>query len=196
MFRGTLPLPEQPHVLDVDDVTIELGGKRVIDRVSFWVPVGEFLCLCGPNGAGKSTLLKAILGLLAPSSGSIRIGGAEPRAGRSKVGYVPQRKSFDRDFPASPVEVIAANLRGRWPLRVRDDERAIALSVLERTGAAKLADAQMRDLSGVRQRFHSRDCDVFDVTDDGDFHRASVAGASLGRRHTLGACNRDCEILA
>ncbi len=148
MFLGTLPLPEQPHVLDVDDVTIELGGKRVIDRVSFWVPVGEFLCLCGPNGAGKSTLLKAILGLLAPSSGSIRIGGVDPKRGRSKVGYVPQRKSFDRDFPASPLEVVVAALRGRWPLVVRGEENDRAMAVLERTGAAKLAHAQMRDLSG------------------------------------------------
>jgi ABC-type Mn2+/Zn2+ transport system ATPase subunit len=148
MFQGTLPLPEQPHILDVDDVVVEFGGKRVLDRVSFWVPVGEFLCLCGPNGAGKSTLLKAILGLLRPQSGSVRIGGFDPQRGRSKVGYVPQRKSFDRDFPASPLEVVVAALRGTWPLFVRSEENDRAMAALERTGAAKLAKAQMRDLSG------------------------------------------------
>ncbi|MBK7400594.1 MAG: ATP-binding cassette domain-containing protein [Myxococcales bacterium] len=37
-------------------------GRRILDDVTFFVPKGEFLCLCGPNGAGKSTLLKTILG--------------------------------------------------------------------------------------------------------------------------------------
>jgi ABC-type Mn2+/Zn2+ transport system ATPase subunit len=106
------------------------------------------LCLCGPNGAGKSTLLKIVLGLVAPDSGSIRVTGMPAEKGRSTIGYVPQRKAFDRDFPASPVEVVVANLRGRWPWRIRPDERELAMSMLEKTGAAGLANARMRDLSG------------------------------------------------
>lgn len=139
-FFGTLPPSDAKRVLDVKNVTVRFGTRTVLEDVSFFVPVGEFLCLCGPNGAGKSTLLKAVLGLIQPTSGSIEV--------TSKVGYVPQRKSFDRDFPASPLEVVVANLRGKWPLRIRDDERKIAMAALERTGAAKLAHAQMRDLSG------------------------------------------------
>jgi ABC-type Mn2+/Zn2+ transport system ATPase subunit len=147
MFRGTLP-PDAPKVLDVRDVTVRFGAKVVLEDLTFHVPRGEFLCLCGPNGAGKSTLLKAILGLVKPDQGEILIAGVAPEKARGKVGYVPQRKSFDRDFPASPVEVIVANVRGRWPLRITPPERALAMKVLERTGAAKLANAQMRDLSG------------------------------------------------
>ena len=147
MFRGTLP-PDAPRVLDVRGVTVKFHDKVVLEDVTFHVPVGEFLCLCGPNGAGKSTLLKAILGLLPPSSGKITIGGLDPERARSKIGYVPQRKSFDRDFPASPIEVIVANLRGTWPLRVRPDDRGAALAVLKKTGAERLADAKMSDLSG------------------------------------------------
>ena len=147
-FRGTLPAAELPRVLDVRNVSKRFGDKIVLDDVSFYVPVGEFLCLCGPNGAGKSTLLKMILGLVRPDSGAITIGGMPVEKGRSKVGYVPQRKAFDRDFPASPVEVIVANLRGRWPLRIGAEERELAMTMLARTGATKLADAQMRDLSG------------------------------------------------
>jgi zinc transport system ATP-binding protein len=140
MFRGTLPPEDAKRVLDVKNVTVRFGPRTIIEDVTFYVPVGEFLCLCGPNGAGKSTLLKAILGLLEPTSGTIEV--------TSKVGYVPQRKSFDRDFPASPLEVVVANLRGKWPLRIRPEERDAAMAVLERTGAQKLANAQMRDLSG------------------------------------------------
>jgi ABC-type Mn2+/Zn2+ transport system ATPase subunit len=46
------------------------------------------------------------------------------------------------------LEVVVANLRGRWPLRITKEERELAMSMLEKTGAAPLADAQMRDLSG------------------------------------------------
>jgi zinc transport system ATP-binding protein len=147
-FVGTLPPDDAKRVLEVIGVTKKFGEKVVLDDVTFHVPVGEFLCLCGPNGAGKSTLLKAILGLLVPDKGVVRIAGLSAREGRSKIGYVPQRKAFDRDFPASPLEVIVANLRGRWPLRITKEEREIAMAVLEKTGAAALANAQMRDLSG------------------------------------------------
>ena len=147
-LRGTPPPSRAPRVLDVKKLTVRFGARTVVEDVSFHVPVGEFLCLCGPNGAGKSTLLKAILGLAPIASGTIRISDLPAEEGRKKIGYVPQRKSFDRDFPATPLEVIAANLRGKWPLRVRAHEREVAMAMLEKTGAAKLANAQMRDLSG------------------------------------------------
>jgi ABC-type Mn2+/Zn2+ transport system ATPase subunit len=147
-MEGTAPPSKVPRVLDVKNVTVRFGEKVVVEDVTFHVPVGEFLCLCGPNGAGKSTLLKAILGLVPVTGGTIEIAGLPAREGRKKIGYVPQLKRFDREFPATPVDVIVANLRGRWPLFVKKEERAIAMSVLERTGAAKLADAEMKNLSG------------------------------------------------
>jgi ABC-type Mn2+/Zn2+ transport system ATPase subunit len=147
-FIGTLPPDDAPRVLEVIGVTKRFGEKLVLDDVTFHVPVGEFLCLCGPNGAGKSTLLKVILGLVVPDKGQVRIAGLPAREGRSKIGYVPQRKAFDRDFPATPLEVIVANVRGRWPLRITNAERELAMSMLAKTGAASLANAQMRDLSG------------------------------------------------
>lgn len=147
-FRGTLPPDDASRVLDIANVNKRFGDKVVLEDVSFHVPIGEFLCLCGPNGAGKSTLLKAILGLSEPDSGTIRIAGLPVEKGRSKIGYVPQRKAFDRDFPASPMEVIVANLRGRWPMKISAEEREIAMTMLKRTGAQAYANAQMRDLSG------------------------------------------------
>jgi ABC-type Mn2+/Zn2+ transport system ATPase subunit len=140
-FRGTRPPEDAPRVLTVKNVSKRFGDKSVVEDVSFWVPVGEFLCLCGPNGAGKSTLLKIILGLLPADGGTIEVD-------RRKVGYVPQRKAFDREFPATPIEVIVANVRGRWPLRITKEERDIAMRALDKTGAARLAGSQMRDLSG------------------------------------------------
>lgn len=148
VFLGTLPPDDVPKALEVAGVTVAFAGRTVLDDVSFHVPVGEFLCLSGPNGAGKSTLLKVILGMVEPRAGLVRIAGADARAGRRKVGYVPQRKSFDLDFPATPLDVVVANLRGTWPWHVQREEKARAMEVLARTGAAKLAHARMRDLSG------------------------------------------------
>jgi ABC-type Mn2+/Zn2+ transport system ATPase subunit len=147
-YMGTLPEPAAPRVLEVDGVSKRFGDRVVLENVTFHVPVGEFLCLCGPNGAGKSTLLKVILGLVEPDAGTIKIAGLPADKGRRKIGYVPQRKAFDRDFPATPIEVIVANLHGRWPLRIAKEDRDHAMSMLEKTGATKLANAQMRDLSG------------------------------------------------
>jgi ABC-type Mn2+/Zn2+ transport system ATPase subunit len=145
---GTLPPDDAPRALEVTDVSVSFEGRTVLEDVTFWVPVGEFLCLSGPNGAGKSTLLKIILGLVKPQTGVVRIMGKGAREGRRHVGYVPQRKAFDRDFPATPLEVVVANLRGRWPMRIHEGERELAMASLKRTGAAKLAKSQMKDLSG------------------------------------------------
>ncbi len=138
--RYSSPDPAAPRVLDVDSVSVVLAGRRILDDVSFFIPKGEFLCLCGPNGAGKSTLLKTILGLLKPTTGTVKLSG--------RVGYVPQRKTFDRDFPATALELIVANLRGNWPVRVTREERGRALSVLELVGGVKLVDKNLSDLSG------------------------------------------------
>ncbi len=147
-LRQTRPDPSLVHVLDVEGVSIEIRGRTIIDDVSFWIPKGEFVCLCGPNGAGKSTLLKAILGLLPVAAGRIRIGGQTVDEAHHKIGYVPQRKGFDRDFPARAVDLIVAALRGKWPVRIREDEREKAKAVLDKIGGRRLLDKPLAGLSG------------------------------------------------
>jgi ABC-type Mn2+/Zn2+ transport system ATPase subunit len=127
---------------------VQLGGKKILHDVTFWIPKGEFLCLCGPNGAGKSTLLKAILGRIEPTKGSVKIHGKPAREAFSDVGYVPQRKTFDRGFPATALELVVANLRGKWPLRFRKDEVEKARATLAKVGGAALADKELSGLSG------------------------------------------------
>ena len=144
----TRPDPSLEHVLDVENVTIAIRGRTIIDDLSFWIPKGEFLCLCGPNGAGKSTLLKSILGLIPIAKGKIRINGDEVGPGHHRIGYVPQRKGFDRDFPARPVDLIVAALRGTWPGRVKPEERERARVVLAKIGGEHLLDKHLAGLSG------------------------------------------------
>ena len=144
----TRPDPSLPHVLDVEGVSVTIRGKTIVKDISFWIPKGEFVCLCGPNGAGKSTVLKAIMGLLPTSAGKITIGGEDVVAGHHKIGYVPQRKGFDRDFPARAVDLIVAALRGKWPVRIREHERERARAALKKIGGERLLDKPLAGLSG------------------------------------------------
>jgi zinc transport system ATP-binding protein len=129
-------------------VVIELGGRRVLDDVSFEVEQGEFACLCGPNGGGKTTFLKAALGLVPLAAGEVEVLGARPGSAGSAVGYVPQAKTFNPSFPARVVDVIVANRRGSWPVRTSPADRDAARAALARVGGEALADASVRGLSG------------------------------------------------
>ncbi len=137
-----------PAALVARDVTAAIDGRVVLENVSFEVARGEFCCLCGPNGGGKTTFLKAALGLVPVAGGTIEVLGQPPGGGRERVGYLPQAKGFNPGFPARVVEMIVANRRGRWPLRVPAAEREAARRALARVGGERLLDAPLRALSG------------------------------------------------
>jgi ABC-type Mn2+/Zn2+ transport system ATPase subunit len=134
--------------LVAENVSSRLGGRAVLEDVSFEVARGEFCCLCGPNGGGKTTLLKAVLGIVPFEKGRIEVLGRPPGEGRARVGYLPQAKAFNRAFPARVFEVILANRRGSWPVHVSSAEREVARAALARVGGERLLDAPLRRLSG------------------------------------------------
>jgi len=74
--------------------------------------------------------------------------GRSPEEARRSVGYVPQVKAFNRSFPARVVEVIAANRRGGWPLRLSVAEREATRAALVRVGGERLLEAPLSGLSG------------------------------------------------
>lgn len=137
-----------PVVLDATNVSVVIDDKVILHGITFFIPKGEFVCLTGPNGAGKSTFLKTVLGLVKPTSGSIDILGKPAHEARASVGYVPQRKGFDRDFPARAIDLLVATLRGAWPFRVTEAERERARKALARVGGEKLIDKPIAGLSG------------------------------------------------
>jgi ABC-type Mn2+/Zn2+ transport system ATPase subunit len=134
--------------IDARGVTVDLGRRRILDGVSFVVERGEFAALCGPNGGGKTTFLKAALALLPLASGTVEVLGRPPGAARPRVGYVPQVKTFNTAFPARVADVIAANKRGSWPLRLSPEERDEARAALAMVGGESLLDSALAGLSG------------------------------------------------
>jgi branched-chain amino acid transport system ATP-binding protein len=90
-------------LLEVADLHVDYGKSRVLHGVSLTVRAGEIVALLGRNGAGKTTTLRAVVGLVRPSRGTVRLRGEDlgtlppfRRAARG-LGYVPQeRLLFDR----------------------------------------------------------------------------------------------------
>jgi ABC-2 type transport system ATP-binding protein len=80
-------------MIELDNASRNYGPKVAVDRLTLTVPAGELFAFLGPNGAGKTTTIKMIVGLLRPSSGSVRVGGhdmvTQARAAASLLGYVP-----------------------------------------------------------------------------------------------------------
>ncbi|MEV4347524.1 ABC transporter ATP-binding protein [Actinoplanes sp. NPDC049596] len=96
-------------------VSHRYGTHTVLDVVNLEVPTGEVVGLLGANGAGKTTLIRILLGLLAPSSGSVSLLGAAPsRRARSRIGYVPQSLGLYEDLTAAEnLDFTAAAFGGR-----------------------------------------------------------------------------------
>jgi zinc/manganese transport system ATP-binding protein len=142
------------EVLTIRDLSVSLGGREVLHRVSFSMAPGEVAGLIGANGAGKTTLLRAILGLVAPTSGEVLIAG-RPRSRRNPlVGYVPQKLTLDPDIPLRARDLVGLGLDGHrfgapWPSAAR---RSAIDQVLAAVDATHLADARVGNLSGGEQQ--------------------------------------------
>ena len=94
------------HSIEVHNLTVSYDGKPVLWDIDFNLDAGQIIGIIGPNGSGKTTSLKAIMGLLKPASGFVKIFGKSLDEVRDRVAYVPQRESVDWDFPASVLDVV------------------------------------------------------------------------------------------
>ena len=138
-----------------DHVTLRLAGHAALSDVSFGIETGEFIGVLGPNGAGKTTLMRAILGLLTPSVGQIKIFGQTPACGNPTIGYLPQLRTVLPDLRIRGRDVIAGSLNGeRWGLALGNRrDRVMVEETLDAVGARELADRPLAEMSGgERQR--------------------------------------------
>ncbi|WP_436841592.1 anchored repeat-type ABC transporter ATP-binding subunit [Streptomyces parvulus] len=152
--RRTSGTPEEP-ALEVRGIAVELGGRLALDGVDLTVRTGELIGLIGPNGAGKTTLLRAVLGLLTPHTGSVRLDGKPAERTRGTVGYVPQRHEFAWDFPLSVEKAVLTGRTHRigWLRRPGADDRAAVEEALELVAMTDLRHRPIGELSGgQRQR--------------------------------------------
>ncbi len=126
----------------------------MLSDVSFTLAESEFVGVLGPNGAGKTTMMRAILGLLRPSAGEIRVFGQTAARGNAGVGYMPQIRSAAAGRLSGYDFVASAAGGHRWGLpRLSPADRADVDRALGLVGATVLARRPLAELSGgERQR--------------------------------------------
>lgn len=140
--------------LEVNALTVHLGERRVLDELSITIESGTFTAILGPSGCGKTTLLRAIAGLVAPTSGTIRFGKQLVSVSslvlpphKRRIGYVPQEAAL---FPhLSVAENIAFALDKEQ--YTKDRRRIIVAEMLELIGMAHFGDRMPSELSGGQQ---------------------------------------------
>ncbi len=143
------------NAIELRDVRLALGGRVILDGVSLDIAACEFVGVLGPNGAGKTTLIRAILGLVPPSRGTVRVLGQPAARGNPAIGYMPQVRGSianlrlcGRDFVAGAVDGHRLGL----PILGKAG-RAEVDRVLDLVGACDLANRPLAETSGgERQR--------------------------------------------
>ncbi|MGH3796655.1 MAG: metal ABC transporter ATP-binding protein [Pseudonocardiaceae bacterium] len=160
--------PPQVHtaapapVITLREVAAERGGHRLWSGLTLTIHAGEFVGVLGPNGVGKSTLINGVLGMFPLAEGEARVLGALPGAANDRIGYLPQRRSFDPSLPVRGRDIVRLGLDGdRWGLplpgwgRWGAGRRAAAArvdEVIELVGASGYAHRPVGRLSGGEQQ--------------------------------------------
>lgn len=101
-------------LVDIKNLTVDFDRILALQDVNFSVSKGDFLGIIGPNGAGKTTLFSCMLGLTQNYKGEIKFFDKNIRKSKqylTKVGYVPQKPVFEKNFPATVKEVVKMGLR-------------------------------------------------------------------------------------
>ncbi|MEM1160089.1 MAG: ABC transporter ATP-binding protein [Pseudomonadota bacterium] len=137
-------------MLQVNALSVHLGGRTIVDKVSLSVAAGECVGLIGPNGAGKSTLMRAVLGLI-PFSGASSLAVLAPARRALAAAWLPQQREIA--WAMSVEDIVAL---GRLPHRrpgapPSDRDRSAIATAMRHTDVAVLADRPVTSLSGGEQ---------------------------------------------
>src|SRR2546426_12689520 len=102
--------------ISLENLTKHYGTLVALDNVSLAIASGEVFGLLGPNGAGKSTRLKTLVGILRPTSGTIRIGAidivADPEKAKKMIGYLPENPCLYTGLTTEEFLQFVGKIRG------------------------------------------------------------------------------------
>ena len=141
-------------MLEIRDLNLDIGKKRVLSHINFALNQNEILCILGKNGSGKSSLLKCLLGIW-DYSGEVLVNGAnmahishKQRARR--FAYLPQ--SCHIAFPFTLFEVVLMGRFANANLNYTKADEKIALNAIDLLGITRFKDAKFYNLSGGQKQ--------------------------------------------
>ncbi len=140
-------------MVEVRGLTKSYGDRLAINNLNFSVQKGEVVGFLGPNGAGKSTTMKILTGYMAPTSGSVKIGGYDvfenPIEVKRKIGYLPELPPVYSDMYVEDYLKFVARLHGVPSKNIKEQ----AQKALERTNLVEVRNRLIQNLSkGFKQR--------------------------------------------
>jgi ABC-type Mn/Zn transport systems, ATPase component len=129
-------------LIEAKNLTKRFGSQLVFQDVNFKINQGDFLSLIGPNGSGKTTLVKILMGLEPKTSGELNFDH------KQTIGYVPQFRNIDNDYPLSIEAFIRLNLKFTLSPTKRHENDQLIQEILEKTGLTDLKDRPLGLASG------------------------------------------------
>jgi zinc/manganese transport system ATP-binding protein len=157
------------NAIEFGDVYLRLGDRVVLAGASLDIAPGEFVGVLGPNGSGKTTLMRAVLGLVLPSRGTIRVLGRPATRGNPDIGYMPQVRAAVAGVRLNGWDFVASVVNGH----------RFGLPILGKTGWAEVDRAL--DLVGARDLARR----PLAETSGGEQQRLLLAQALIGRPQLL-----------
>ncbi|MBV9139956.1 MAG: ATP-binding cassette domain-containing protein [Pseudonocardiales bacterium] len=165
---ASIPLPRAADrrlvepVVTLRHAAAQRGGRQLWRALDLTVTAGEFVAVLGPNGVGKSTLVQVILGALPLAEGEVRVLGGPAGRAHERIGYLPQRRSFDSSLRVRGRDIVQLGLDGhRWGLPLpawwpggaaRRAASARVGEVIDLVGASAYAERPVGELSGGEQQ--------------------------------------------
>jgi len=128
-------------MIEAKNLTKRFGKQLVFKDLNFRINDGEFISLIGPNGSGKTTLVKILMGLEPKTSGKLNVA-------KQTIGYVPQFRNIDIDYPLSIEQFIRLNLKLTFSSKQRRQNNELINTIMEKTHLTELKDRPLGLASG------------------------------------------------
>lgn len=176
-------MPEK--IIEVKNLSKHFGKIRAVEDVSFDVYKGDVFGFLGPNGAGKSTTIRAMLSLITPTSGEIRLFGKELRTNRnyilSKIGCIVEKPDFYNYLSAEKNLEIFARISGSGVSRLRIHEMIdfVGLKGREKDKVGGFSHGMKQRLGIAQTILHDPDLIILDEPNTGLDPQGSISIRNL-----------------
>ncbi len=135
--------------LECKNLSVGYENKIVLKDLNFSINSGDFLVIVGENGTGKTTLMKTIAKLQKKISGKI-----DYLNHTCTIGYLPQQKAYQKNFPASVKEIVLSGCqsKNKFKLFYNKADKKLALENIKKLGIETLSEKYYNELSGGQQQ--------------------------------------------